>query len=72
MVTSEGNTNTTKVIDKDWPQRTGQSAHFRHRQQSPVWDRTVKQLSQDPVASRRTKPVDSTSRGIMERRARCC
>lgn len=26
MVTSEGNTNTTKVINKDWPQRTGQSA----------------------------------------------
>jgi hypothetical protein len=44
MVTSEGNTN-TKVIDKDWPQRTGQSAYFRDRQQSPLWDRTVKQLS---------------------------
>lgn len=29
MVTSEGNTNTTKVINKDWPQQTGQSAHVR-------------------------------------------
>lgn len=38
MVTSEGNTNTTKVINKDWPRRTGQNAHARDRQQGSGWD----------------------------------
>lgn len=57
-VTSEGNTNTTKVIDKeDWPQWTEQSTHVTDRQQGSVWDRTLEQLSQGPVASRRTWPV---------------
>lgn len=35
-MTSEGNPNTTKVIDKDWPQQTGQEAQVKDRPQGCV------------------------------------
>lgn len=52
MVTSDRNTNTTKVMGDDSPQQQCLSTQGREdKQQGSVWGRTPKQLSQGPGAS---------------------